>query len=79
MAEFKQKVISPLDVKSAHEVRLQQELVEAKRELQSMATVGRKFRKTNKGAIKKRIKGLENMLRIGRTKGFAAHKALANF
>ena len=56
MESFKARVISPLDVKSSHEVRLQQELVEAKRELQSMASVGRKFRKSNKGAIKKRIK-----------------------
>ena len=51
MESFKARVISPLDVKSSHEVRLQQELVEAKRELQSMASVGRKFRKSNKGAI----------------------------
>ena len=79
MESFKAKVISPLDVKSSHEVRLQQELVEAKRELQSMSTVGRKFRKTNKSSIKKRIKSLENMLRIGRSKGFSAYKALATF
>ena len=79
MESFKARVISPLDVKSSHEVRLQQERVEAKRELQSMASVGRKFRKSNKGAIKKRIKSLENMLRIGKSKGFSAYKALATF